>query len=100
MVQDEIRDRINSIKQKLTMLKDINEDIIDEIIQDTSDLLNFQSDETALLIFRKKKRPGRIKSIKNTNSPKIAKPIQKKPIDSNCIIIARGGSCFDNGNEF
>ena len=98
MVQDEIRDRINSIKQKLTMLKDINEDIIDEIIQDTSDLLNFQSDETALLIFRKKKRSTT--SIGKKSSPKIAKPIQKKPVDGNCTTIAKGGSCFEFGNEF
>ena len=44
MTKQDLRDHINLIKRKLTLLNDINEDAINEIIEDVKDLLNFKMD--------------------------------------------------------
>ena len=36
------REYINMIKRKLTLLNDINEDIINQILEDAKDLLNIE----------------------------------------------------------
>ena len=97
MVNNEIQDHINLIKKKLSMLREINEDTINEIIQDINCLLKFQSDGVALLIFKRNKKTAI--SIKQNKSPNI-KAIQNKPIINSCITITPGGSCFENGNDF
>ena len=56
MAKQQLRDHINLIKRKLTELKDMNDDIINEIIGDVKALTNFKIDTEPTKISNKKKQ--------------------------------------------
>ena len=61
---------INMIKRKLTLLNDINEDILNEIIDNIRVLLKFKTDEEATVISKKDKKPNIKKKKDITDTPK------------------------------
>ena len=70
------REYINMIKRKLTLLDNINEDILNEIIDNIRVLLKFKTDEEATVISKKDKKAS-VKKIKDiTDTPK---EIMNKP---------------------
>ena len=99
MVTKEARDHIILIKRKLTSLIDINEDIINEIIKDITDLLKFETYDKAVKIFKRNKKPTH--SIKPNISPAEVKNIQKlESYDNDCVTVTKGIRWLDIGNDF
>ena len=68
MAKQQLRDHINLIKRKLTELKDMNDDIINEIIGDVKALTNFKIEAEPIKISNKKKQIKKINQIQTTRN--------------------------------
>ena len=99
MAKQQLRDHINLIKRKLTELKDMNDDIINEIIGDVKALTNFKIDAEPTKISKKKKQIKQDKpKTDNTQYYKIddepeTEKKQKPKNEESEFIILKG--CFE-----
>ena len=97
MTKQDLRDNINSIKRKLTIMDTINEDTINEIIEDVKALLNFKLDTET------KQRIKHIKKASPIKENKIVKPnTEEKPtntINDIEFTVSQGGFMLDFGME-
>ena len=91
MTKQDLRDHINLIKQKLTIMDNINEDIINEIIEDVKDLLNFKIDIQPI------PKP-KINTIVKKDKPK-TEPKQNNKNNDKYFIISKGDFEVDFGME-
>ena len=91
MTKQDLRDHINLIKRKLTLLTDINEGAINEIIEDVKDLLNPKMDIQPI-------PKQKINTVVKKDKPK-TEPKQNNKNNDKDFIISKGNFEVDFSME-